>query len=97
MTGIRDDELMRQGVALILKKIDPFGPGILPEELFPAIVEDARSIGIELREYREKVSKLGYVQFVDIADLDSLSFEDVFSYESPSERHWRLHFEDVQM
>jgi len=96
MTGIRDDELLRQGVASILRRIDPFDTGILAEELFPELIEKARMIGVELREYKEKDAKFGYIKFVDIVNLDSLSSEEVLSHESPSERHWRLHFEDVQ-
>jgi hypothetical protein len=84
------------GFEQLLKKIDPFGVGLLPEELFPDAAEEEMLVGVNRKESEGGVYRLGSLTCVDIADIDQISIKSTFDYESPAERHRRLHEMDVQ-
>ncbi|NTW27048.1 MAG: hypothetical protein HGA36_01865 [Candidatus Moranbacteria bacterium] len=64
------------GFDLIVKKVDPFGIGMTAEEMFPEFAEEAKRVGIDNKEYEDRINSMGFLPCVDALNPDELFFVD---------------------
>ena len=64
------------GFDFMLKRIDPFGRGMSFEDLFPEFVEEAKRVGVDNKEYEDRVNSMGFLPCIDALNPDEIFFFD---------------------
>lgn len=63
-----DSELARS--VELLGSLDNFGAGVSVEDLFPELVDEAERVGIDYKDYEERIRKMGFLPCIEGIDPD---------------------------